>query len=81
MSVCNKCRKECQYRNVSFENMTLYCKDHCAYDLKIECDKIATDEFRRVIQSLKDGNYTLGSVKGILIQAECILNVADNKIV
>ena len=21
MSICNKCKKDCQYRNVSFENM------------------------------------------------------------
>lgn len=80
MSICTKCKKKCEYRNVSFENMTLYCQTHCAYELKAECDKIATDEFRRVVQSLKDGDYTLAGVKGILKQAECILNVADNKL-
>lgn len=81
MSICNKCRRECEYRNVGFENVTLYCKENCAYDLKIECDKIATEEFRAVVQSLKDGRYKNASVKGILKQTECILNVADNKTV
>lgn len=82
MNVCTKCRKKkCEYRNVGFDNVTLYCKENCAYELKVECDKIATEEFRSVIQSLKEGEYKLAGVKGILTQAECILNVADNKIV
>ena len=80
MSVCNNCRQECEYKNIGFENVTLYCKENCARNLKMECDKIATKEFRDVVQSLKDGGYKNAAVKGILTQANCILNVADNKI-
>ena len=79
MKNCKTCRKsKCEYRNVAYKNMTIYCNEHCVKELKEECDKIATDDFRKVIQTLKDGSYQLGSVKGILTQAECILNVADN---
>ena len=59
--------------------MTIYCNEHCAAEIKAECDAIATEDFRKVIQTLKAGNFQL--VKGILTQAECILNVADNKII
>lgn len=78
MKICNQCRRECEYRNIRFKNVSLYCDTHCTYDLKIECDKIATEDFRKVIQELKDGNYSNAAVKGILVQAQCILNVADN---
>lgn len=82
MKICDKCKnKKCTYRNIVFENMTLYCNEHCVAELKAECDAIATDDFRKVIQALKVGNFQLAGVKGILIQAECILNVADNKII
>ena len=33
---------------------------------------------RKVIQELKDGNFSNAAVTGILKQAQCILNVADN---
>ena len=58
--------------------MTIYCSEHCVAEIKKECDEIATEEFRNVINALRSGNYQLAGVKGILIQAECILNVADN---
>ena len=38
----------------------------------------ATEEFRNVVNVLRNGNYQMAGVKGILTQAECILNVADN---
>lgn len=80
MKICDKCKKKnCTYRNIAFENMTIYCSEHCAAEIKAECDAIATEDFRKVIQALKAGNFQL--VKGILTQAECILNVADNKII
>ena len=80
MKICDKCKKKnCTYRNIAFENMALYCNEHCAAKIKAECDTIATEDFRKVIQTLKAGNFQL--VKGILTQAECILNVADNKII
>ena len=78
MVTCNKCRRECEYRNKKFKDVSLYCDTHCTYDFKIECDKIATDDFRKVIQELKDGNFSNAAVTGILKQAQCILNVADN---
>jgi hypothetical protein len=81
MQICNKCKeKNCKYRNLGFENMTIYCNDHCANKIKTECDQIATPEFREIIDKLNAGNYQLAGVKGILSQAQCILNVADNKI-
>ena len=80
MKICDKCKKKnCAYRNIAFKNMTIYCNENCAAKIKAECDTIATEDFRKVIQTLKAGNFQL--VKGILIQAECILNVADNKII
>ncbi len=78
MTVCNKCRKKCNYRNKKFKGVSLYCDTHCTYDFKNECDKIATEDFRKVIQQLKDGNFSCGAAKGILTQAQCIINVADN---
>ena len=78
MKICDKCKKKnCAYRNIAFKNMTIYCNENCAAKIKAECDTIATEDFRKVIQALKAGNFQL--VKGILTQAECILNVADNK--
>ena len=78
MKICDKCKKKnCAYRNIAFKNMTIYCNENCAAKIKAECDTIATADFRKVIQVLKAGNFQL--VKGILTQAECILNVADNK--
>ena len=78
MKICDKCKKKnCAYRNIAFKNMTIYCNENCAAKIKAECDTIATEDFRKVIQALKAGNFQL--VKGILAQAECILNVADNK--
>ena len=80
MKICDKCKKKnCAYRNIAFKNMTIYCNENCAAKIKAECDTIATDDFRKAIQALKAGNFQL--VKGILTQAECILNVADNKII
>ena len=80
MKICDKCKKKnCAYRNIAFKDMTIYCNENCAAEIKAECDAIATEDFRKVIQSLKAGNFQL--VKGILTQAECILNVADNKII
>ena len=80
MKICDKCKKKnCIYRNIAFENMTIYCSEHCAAELKAECDTIATADFRKVIDALKAGNFQLAGIKGIIKQAECILNVADNK--
>lgn len=83
MRVCNNCRqKECEYRNKGFEEVTLYCERHCAANFKKQCDEIVTEEFRSVIESLTSAKYKNNSaVNGILTQAKCILNVADNKIV
>lgn len=79
MKNCKNCRKKnCEYRGKAFKNMTIYCSQVCVAELKRECDEIATEEFRSVIKALQDGNYQLAAVKGILKQAECILNVADN---
>lgn len=79
MKNCKNCRKKnCEYRGKAFKNMTIYCSQVCVAELKRECDEIATEEFRSVIKALQDGNYQLAAVKGILTQAECILNVADN---
>lgn len=79
MKNCKNCRKQsCEYRNKAYKNITIYCSERCVKEIKEECDAIATEDFRRVIKALQDGNYQMGSVKGILTQAECILNVADN---
>ena len=79
MKNCKNCRKKnCEYRGKAFKNMTIYCSQVCVAELKRECDEIAREEFRSVIKALQDGNYQLAAVKGILTQAECILNVADN---
>lgn len=79
MKNCGNCKKKnCEYRGKLFKNMTIYCSQNCVAELKKECDAIATDDFRKVIEDLKSGNYQLAGVEGILIQAECILNVADN---
>jgi hypothetical protein len=76
---CKNCRKKnCEYKNKVYKNMTIYCNEHCVKELKEECDAIATEEFRETVKALRDGNYQLASVKGILVQAECILNAADN---
>ena len=75
MKNCRNCRKKnCEYKGKAFKNMTIYCSEQ----IKKECDEIATEEFRNVINALRNGNYQLAGVKGILTQAECILNVADN---
>lgn len=82
MKICDKCKKKnCIYRNIAFENMTMYCNEHCTAEIKAECDAIATEDFRKVVKALKAGNFQLAGVKGILKQAEYILNVADNKII
>lgn len=79
MKNCKNCRKKnCEYRGKAFKNMTIYCSGSCVKEIKEECDVIATEEFRNVIEALKNGNYQFAAVKGILKQAECILNVADN---
>ena len=79
MKNCKTCRKQnCEYRGKAYKNMTITCSQVCVAELKKECDTIATEEFRSIIESLKNGNYQLAAVKGILTQAECILNVADN---
>lgn len=79
MKNCKSCRNQnCEYRKKVFKNMTIYCSENCVKEIKEECNAIATEEFRSVIKALQDGNYQLAAVKGILRQAECILNVADN---
>ena len=79
MKNCRNCRKKkCEYKGKAFRNMTIYCSEYCVAEIKKECDEIATEEFRNVINALRNGNYQLAGVKGILTQAECILNVADN---
>ena len=51
MKNCRNCRKkDCEFRGVKYENLTIYCREHCAKELKEECDKIATKEFREVIE-------------------------------
>lgn len=76
---CAKCKKSCIYRDVGFKNVSLYCMDNCAADYKRECDEIATDEFRHFVENLSNSSTSnLPAVKGILTQAQCILNVADN---
>lgn len=78
MKKCSNCRKKnCEYRGKAFKNMTIYCREHCVAELKKECDAIATETFRKAIEELKNGEYQKAAVKGILQQAECILNVAD----
>ena len=79
MKNCRNCRKQnCEYRGIAYKNMTITCSQVCVEELKKECDTIATEEFRNVVKALQNGNYQLAAVKGILTQAECILNVADN---
>ena len=82
MKNCRNCRKKnCEYKGRAFKNMTIYCSEHCVAEIKKECDEIATEEFRNVVNALRNGNYQMAGVKGILTQAECILNVADNVMV
>ena len=79
MKNCRNCRKQnCEYKGKEYKNMNINCSKVCVAELKKECDAIATEEFRRVVEALQNGNYQLAAVKGILTQAECILNVADN---
>jgi hypothetical protein len=79
MKNCKNCReKNCEYRGKAFKNVTIYCSENCVKEIKKECDLIATKEFRNVIETLKNANYNFPGVKGILKQAECILNIADN---
>ena len=79
MKNCRNCRKQnCEYRGKAYKNMTITCSQVCVAELKKECDTIATEEFRNVVKALQSGNYQLAAVKGILTQAECILNVTDN---
>lgn len=79
MKNCRNCKKKnCEYRGKAYKNMTIYCSENCVKEIKEECDAIATEEFRSVIKALQGGNYQIAAVKGILTQAECILNVADN---
>ena len=79
MKNCKNCRKKnCEYRGKTYKNVTIYCSQSCVAELKRECDEIATEKFRSVVKALQDGNYQIAAVKGILKQAECILNVADN---
>ena len=79
MKNCKTCRKQnCEYKGKAYKNMTITCSQVCVAELKKECDTIATEEFRNVVKALQSGNYQLAAVKGILTQAECILNVADN---
>lgn len=81
MKNCKTCRKKnCEYKGKAYKNMTIYCSQVCVAELKKECDEIATEEFRSVVNALRNGNYQFAGVKGILTQAECILNVADNLI-
>lgn len=78
MRNCRSCRKaDCEYRNKAFKNMSIYCSQVCVAELKKECEEIATESFRQLVKDLKEGNYQFAGVKGILSQAECILNVAD----
>ena len=79
MKNCRNCRKQnCEYRGKAYKNMTITCSQVCGAELKMECDEIATEEFRSVVEALQNGNYQRAAVKGILTQTECILNVADN---
>lgn len=78
MKNCRSCRKkQCEYKGKAFKNMTIYCDERCVLEIKEECERIATEDFRRVIKELAEGNFEMPSVKGILRQAECILNAAD----
>lgn len=78
MKNCRNCRKkQCEYRGKAFKNMIMYCDIRCALEIKEECEKIATEDFRKVVKELAEGNFEMPSVKGILKQAECILNAAD----
>lgn len=79
MKNCKNCRKQnCEYRGKAYKNITITCSQVCVAELKRECDEIVTEEFRNVVKALQNGNYQFAGVKGILTQAECILNVADN---
>lgn len=79
MENCKTCRKKnCEYKGKAYKGMTIYCNQVCVVELKKECDEIATEEFRSVVNALRNGNYKTAGVKGILIQTECILDVADN---
>jgi hypothetical protein len=42
-----------------------------------KCKTIVTPEFRTVIEQLKQNDNIIG-VRGILTQADCILNAADD---
>lgn len=77
MRNCKNCRKKCKYRGTAFKNMTIYCSERCPLEIEKECKAIATPEFRYVIEQLKQGSFEMGAVKGILQQAEVILNAAD----
>ena len=58
MKNCKTCRKQnCEYRGKAYKNMTITCSQVCVAELKKECDTIATEEFRNIIGSLKNGNY------------------------
>ena len=78
MKNCKNCRrKNCEYRNVAFKNMTIRCSEGCPMEIHNECKTIATPEFRSVIEQLRQNDNVIG-VRGILTQADCILNAADD---
>lgn len=81
MKNCQNCRKtNCEYRNVAFKNMTIRCFEGCPLEIRKACQEIATPEFRKAIEQLRENSHLLcvHGAKGILVQAECILNAADD---
>lgn len=78
MKNCQNCRKtNCEYRNVAFKNMTIRCSEGCPLEIHKASQGIATPEFRKAIEQLRENPHPYGA-EGILIQAECILNAADD---
>ena len=77
-NICMKCRKRstCKYAHKTWKGITLYVKDHCAMKFSEDCKKIADDNFRQVVDRLR--NIDSEAVTGILKQAENILIVADD---
>lgn len=78
MRNCSNCRRKCESRGIAFKDMTIYCVERCPLEIQAECKAIATPDFRKVIADLKAGNFEMRGIKGILQQAECILNAADD---
>lgn len=78
MKNCRNCRKaNCEYRDVAFKNMSIRCSEGCPLEIHRVSQEIATPEFRTAIEQLRKNPRPYGA-EGILIQAECILNAADD---